>query len=330
MTVDLRKSNLEDFGLTPPAFNNENDGYGKLYLVDMYGVLFPNGTSEKPIWIMRHANKDKYRFGGVFEPADDVLGLQKPLYLGEMAQKGTFVQPYQKLSEDCYGIGSVGPFSEYRVYDGYATYKEANIYDLKAEFFPKAIFKHADDSSIISHVTQPCLFTGLFEGKKVKGIGNFELCYAPQTETRELNDFAEYISVDMSGIRPDGKKEVVIIYMDLCGRGTGFYWLEGKEPIFSEHVTMDATWLRLPYMKDGTCVYKDAVWCFGGEEFHFNGKWGYKGLTAYPRIELGGQSQVMGTWYAGSTPYKHQISMTFMENMAVYVDKLENLGFEVD
>lgn len=82
-------------------------------------------------------------------------------------------------------------------------------------------------------------------------------------------------------------------------------------------------------MDDETCIYKDAVFSFGGKDIHFNGKWGAKGLTPYPKTELHGQSQVLGTWYEGKDPYEHRLSMTFQENMGVYAEALHKAGFMV-
>ena len=329
MAIELKKIVLEDLDRKSQAFDNEIDGHGKLSLVDMYGVLFPNGTDKKPIWFTRHSNPDSYRFGGIFEPGDDYLSVQKPLHMEDLAQKETLVDGYKKVSKDAYGIGSKHPFSEYRFYEDHATYKEADAFDLDVEYFPYAIYKHADHSTFLSQITQCSLFSGTYEGKPVRGIGNFELMFVPQKEQRELNDYAAYIYSNCTGVREDGRKEIAMIYMNLNGQATGFYWLEGEEPIFSEEVKMEAEWVRLPYMKDHTCIYKDAIWHFGGKEIHFIGQWGYKGLTAYPRIELGGQSQVLGTWYEGKKPYKHDVYMTFNENMQVIDKNLEKMGFKV-
>ena len=87
--------------------------------------------------------------------------------------------------------------------------------------------------------------------------------------------------------------------------------------------------MHLPYVDDGTCVFKDAIFRFAGKEIHFEGKWGTKGVRPEPRIEKHGQSQILGTWYEGSTPYKHKLSMTFSENMEAYDYKLEKMGFDV-
>ncbi|MCR4855390.1 MAG: hypothetical protein K5908_04400, partial [Erysipelotrichaceae bacterium] len=221
------------------------------------------------------------------------------------------------------------PYFEYRYYDDHALIKEADVLDLNARYYPFAIYKHTDRSTFISQITQPCEIEGLYEGKKIRGLGNFELCYFPQNDQRDLNDYAAYIYSWCSGIRKDGRREFMMVFFNLNGEGTGNYYLEGEEPVYSEHVEMETEWYRLPYMKDGTCTYKDAVFRFGGKEIHFTGKWGYKGLTAYPRTELGGQSQNMGTFYEGKNLYEHEISITFNENMQVTEENLRKLGFEV-
>ncbi|MCR4854602.1 MAG: coproporphyrinogen III oxidase family protein [Erysipelotrichaceae bacterium] len=85
MAIELKKLDLDDLAADSKAFANENDHFGKLGLVDFYGVLYPDGTDKKPIWFIRHANPGKTRFAGVMEPSDDILGLQKPLHLDDLA-----------------------------------------------------------------------------------------------------------------------------------------------------------------------------------------------------------------------------------------------------
>lgn len=328
-SVEFKKYKLTDICYTPDYFDTDIDGHGVLNLIDMYGQLYPNGLDKKPIWFIRHCNQDKTRFGAIHEPGDNYLSVQTPLHLDDIAQKDSKIIKYRKINEKCYGIDSKEPFFEYRFYEDYLTYKEGNILDLKAELFPSAVFKHADDVTITSQITQPCLYTGTYEGKPVKGIGNFELVFFPKEDKRNLNDFAAYIYANDVGVRKDGRKEVSMVYFSLDGKSNAFYWLEGENPIISKEVRMEAEWEELPYVKDGTCIYKNATFYFGGKEIHFEGKWGAKGLTAYPRIELSGQSQVFGTWYEGNEPYKHEISMTFHENMRVFPKELRKGGFTV-
>ncbi len=329
MAIELKRMDLSDLEIDSKAFDNDNDGHGRLGLVDLYGVLYPNGSDNKPVWFIRHCNPDRIRFAGIMEPSDDILGLQKPLHLEDLAQKEDDMKPYGKIDDECFGISGNDPFFEYRYYKDHVTVKEADVLDLKGTYYPQAIYKHADSSTFISQITQPLELQGTYEGKEVRGLGNFELCYFPREEKRDLNDYAAYIYSWCSGIRKDGRRESMMVFINLEGKGTGFYHIDGEEPVFSDQVRMDAEWYRLPYMDDGTCTYKDAVFSFADKKIHFKGKWGYKGLTAYPRGELSGQSQIMGTWYKGDEPYEHDLSITFNENMQVTKENLEKLGFEV-
>ena len=330
MAIELKKLDLEDLDIDSKAFANENDQYGRLGLVDFYGVLYPDGTDKKPIWFIRHCNPDKTRFAGVMEPSDDVFGLQTPLHLDDMAQKDDEIVPYGRVDEQCFGMSCKEPYFEYRYYEDHAVLKESDVFDLHAKYYPQTIYKHADSSTFISQITQPCELSGTYEGKPVTGLGNFELCYFPKNDHRDLNDYAAYIYSWCNGIRKDGRREFMMVYINLNGKGTGYYYLEGEEPVFCEQVNMETKWYELPYMKDGTCTYKDAVFSFAGKKIHFKGKWGYKGLTAYPRVELNGQSQNMGTFYEGDEEYEHAVSITFNENMQVTRENLEKMGFEVE
>ena len=329
MAIDFTKLKIDDLAVDSRAFDNDNDHHARLGLVDVYGVLYPQATGQKPLWFIRHSNIDKTRFAGVMEPSDDVLGLQKPLHIKDLAQKEDEIIAYHKIDENSYGLSCERPYFEYRFYEDHALFKEADVFDLRASYYPFTLYKHADHSTSISQITQPCEIEGTYEGKRVRGLANLELCYFPKEETRDLNDYAAYIYSWCNGIRKDGKREIMMVFINLDGQGTGFYYLEGEEPVFSDHVEMKAEWYKLPYMKDGTCTYKDAVFSFGEKQIHFKGKWGYKGLTAYPRVELGGQSQVMGTFYEGDKAYDHEISLTFNENMRVYAKNLEKMGFVV-
>lgn len=327
--IEFRKLTLDDIGRVPPVFDTEANGYPRLALVDMYGFLFPDGADEKPIWFVRHCGPDNVRFGAFHRPGDGFLSVQEPLHLADIAQRDAQVDGYRRVDVNAYGISAHEPWFDYRFALDAVTCREADILDLQADPFPYAILKHADPTTSVSTITQSCLLAGTYEGNPITGIGNFELVYVPQDERRELNDFFSYVYANDVGVRTDGRKEIARIYFSLDGHSSGFYWLEGEDPVISDDVQMDAEWVRLPYVDDDTCIYRDATWRFGGKEIHFTGLWGAKGLTAYPRLEVQGQSQVLGHWYEGSVPYEHSVSMTFHENMDVFAPKLAAGGFTV-
>lgn len=329
MNIEFKKYKLEDIGTSSKAFDTDLDGHGHLELVDMYGFLFHESAEEKPLWFMRHANPEFTRFAGIFEPGDGYLSLQKQRHMMDLAQRYTGINPYRQIDDRCWGMDCEYPFFEYRFYEDHVTYKEADILDLYGIPFERDLFKHVDESINVSHITIPCEFKGTYEGKEVFGMGNFELMYVPAYEKREMNDFFSYICTTGFGIREDGRKEYYLTSMNLNGTASGTYWIDGEEPIISTDVWMDCLWEKLPYMDDDTCIYKDTIIHIGNKEIHFEGKWGHKGLTPWPRVELSGQSQVLGTFYEGKIPYKHRNYMTFHENMDVYAHKLIKGGFKV-
>ena len=317
----------------PEAFNNEADGYATLCLNDIWGSLYyEGGEAEKPIMFFRHSNKDSYRFGGIVELGDNYIMPQKGGYhFDDIAQKDTIVSAYKKLSDDplMYGFGSEEPFSEYRFYLDHVTIREGDILELTAVPLPVCFIDHGCLFPPLVQFSQNCIFKGKLDGKPVHGLGSYDRLYMPRKEKQEFGENLGYFCAMGSGLREDGRYEICLATIDHKGTSVGIYWLEGEEPVISYDVKMEAEWERLPYTDDGTCIYKDAIFRFAGIEFHVNGKWGTKGFTEKPRIERHGQSQVFGTWYVGDTPYRHQVSNSFNENMDCYDYKLQEMGFEV-
>ena len=136
-TIEFIPHRRDFFNDQPEYLNNEEDGYGKMVLVDAYGLIFPDGQDRAPVLYVRHGNPDSYRFGGFCRLSDDPVGLQTPLHDEDLAQKEE-TGPFRLISEEpfCYGYGTKEPFSEYRYYDGYGTWKETDVLDVKAEPFP--------------------------------------------------------------------------------------------------------------------------------------------------------------------------------------------------
>ena len=175
---------------------------------------------------------------------------------------------------------------------------------------------------------------GLYENRPCLGLGEHDRLFIP-SEVHGFDGITNafgYFYMNMMGIREeDGRREQALISIDpYHGKNFCYYYIDGETPIFTDKAEMETEWTKLPYVDDGTCVYKDAIFRFGGKEFHFEGKWGSKGFTIKPRVEKHGQSQIFGTWYEGKTPYRHRLFMTFGENMEAYDYKLKELGFDVN
>lgn len=227
-----------------------------------------------------------------------------------------------------YALGTPEPYFEYCFTDSHAYLKESDFLDVEAEYFPFAVVDHSSIWNNVCPIYQTALLTGTYEGKKVQGLAHIDRSF--KQHGNDEYSLLGYIDNEYDGIREDGRKETAIIHIDTStGKVFAYYWLEGEEPVVSDNVIMEAEWIRLPYCKDGTCVYKSAVYKFAGKEIHYTAKWGSKGFTAYPRLDKYGQSQTFGTWYEGKTPYKHKLYMTFVENQEAFDNNLQQMGFDV-
>ena len=76
------------------------------------------------------------------------------------------------------------------------------------------------------------------------------------------------------------------------------------------------------------------------KKIRFCGKWGLKGWgeeTDTDKIPAEvpsfgnrhGESQIMGTFYEGDTPYTHKVWQTFVENMEAFDHKLIKAGYMI-
>lgn len=332
--IEFIKNYTSDmFETNPKIFQNKDDDYAQLCLVDMVGILYYEGKlDEKPIYYIRHANPDSYRFGGMIELGDDFLSPQKRGYHEDaFIDKCKLTTEYSKLSDDpiIYGLGTKKPFSEFRFYMDHATFKESDFLNIVATPLPICIIDHGCIFPPLSMIKQPCILKGTYEGKNIIGFGSYERLYKPKKNKEDFGKSLGYIYSIGMGLREDNKYEIACASIDEKGSSIGYYWLEGEQPIVSYDVKMEANWKHLPYVDDGTCIYKDVVYRFADLEFHVEGKWGTKGFTSHPRIERHGQSQVFGTWYIGKKPYKHKLSYNVNENMEAYDYKLKKRGFNV-
>lgn len=322
---------------TPEVFDNEFDGHSIMSLADVIGMIFPGGdVTKKPMLYIRHTDmiKNEFRFGNLVELGDDYLSPQKGVYHeAEFPQGGAKISPYHKVCDDnkMFGFETEVPSSKFRFTKDYFMAEEGDFFRIKGEHWPHTIYEHQSMYNHVSTFIQAASLIGTYEGKPVMGLGEHDRLFIP----REVNGFDGitanfgYVYMNMMGIREDGRKEHALISLENSGKIFAYYSIDGETPVFSEHVSMETKWIRLPYVDDGTCVYKDAIFRFCGKEFHFEGKWGSKGFGAKPRLEKHGQSQVFGTWYEGDIPYKHRLYMTFGENMEAYDYKLKELGFDV-
>ena len=321
----------------PPEFDNAYDDHAKVALLDSYCMLFKEGiTSSKPLIYFRHTDvaKNKYRFGNLVELGDNPLDVQKGvLHADEVADQATPIdKPYGYDEDGLLGFASTGKV-EQKYYEKAITIKEGDYLDLTA--YPWEGFTTYDHQSTYANcscVFQPATYMGTLDGKPIIGLGSYDrLCMKEVTSGGFGSVSLAYIALSAMGIRQDGRREYCFTSIGLSkgARTMAIYKIDGQPAIISDTVDFEADWIRLPYVDDGTCVFKDATIYFGGKEFHFEGKWGSKGFLQQPRIDKHGQSQMFGTWYEGSEKYEHRLFFTFTESMEAYEDNLKELGFDV-
>ena len=329
-----KKVSEDLLSLTPSVFHNEHDDEAHVALCDPFGFIYKEGE-EKPYYFMRHALIDMYRFGGIVELGDTPLDFQKGSDVADFHQKGMITDSYRRYpdkegEEFVYGFGTEIPYSRYRFYKEHATFEEGkDILKLDVDYVSDAIVDHQASFRNLPQVLIPCSWKGQYRGENVRGMGFYAMNYQLKHAHADILASLGYISISLMGIRPDGNLELAFIAIDQTGTAGAFYKLEGEPLVSSREVSMEADWYHLPYVDDGTCVFIDAIFRFGGKSIHFNGKWGAKGTTPLPRIEKHGQSHIFGTWYEGDKPYGHSLSFGFSENMEAYDYKLEKMGFEV-
>ena len=339
---ELKTPTMDDFSYRPGIYQNDVDGNAILTIFSNYGILFPEGDTENPLFYFRHLNVDSVRWAGIIKLGKGFDAPQISAHHRDIAQAGDRVNPYGKLSEKplVYGMRGIDkPFEIAYHEDGSVTWKEGengSILNVKCTPFPYALFTHKTSIMRAPIWLQTAMSVeGTYEGKPVVGLGCHDRTFIAENATQDSLWAAGctiYCCANYSGIREDGRKESFFAQLDVANKEKGivFYYLEGEEPIVTDKVTLETEWHHLPYApNDPTCVYKDATWRFADKEIHFHAKWGAKGFTEKPRMEKLGYSHCFGEWYEGKTPYKHIYENTFTENMEAIDKRIKEAGYVV-
>lgn len=331
LNIEYRPFTDDDFSLSPKCFDNEFvNETTSLFRHDNCGMI---NTNDNHLYYFHNLDKTNSRWSGIIRLGDSPLDLQKEIADTNIA----FDEPTTKYglindNPKTYGIRTTKGIPMEFEYNAKGCHLiESNILDVKGEWFPNGLVCHMGSEYNIPFMHLPVLLKGTYKGEPIEFLACIDRIFGPEGKEKEiLVNATSYISSYCSGIRQDGRREW---FMGLIchnnGYGLGVYWLENEEPIISDKVINEGIWQRLPYVNDDTVVCIDNVWKFGGKEFHVLGKWGAKGFTAKPRLDRHGQSQMFGTWYEGSVPYKHKIWNTFNENMEAYALDMKKRGFKV-
>lgn len=335
--IELRKLTANDLVIEPDCFKNDVDNNAECFMFANYGMIFVEGK-EKPVYYFRHSGINEPRWAGIINMGDGPLSTQTSAHHKDIAQKGTectkwtLVDPekgrYEISSKDPYSKLSYSP-DEFIWVEG----ENGSILDMKGSPIPFAIFVHQNETQD-TYILQYATFEGTYEGKPAKGFLSHDRIFRSTINNIDVvNPDYTYTLGIYSGIRKDGKREIFdTFFKDKNGKGIAIYWLEGEDPIYSDECVMEADWQHLPYVPEGddTVVATNITYKMpNGPEIHYTGKWGTKGFTAEPRLERIGQSHSLGTWYAGDTPYEHEIWSVLNENMNATPERIERMGLKV-
>lgn len=342
----LTKNDME---IRPERFNNKDDLFPERCIVSCIGTWFDEGRDKAPISFFRLMNLDSPRWAGMVRPSENPLGRHKAIHVDDIAQKGSTMIPYHKISSnpDIWGWGVEDPFVEVRYYeDGKITWKEGkdgSILDVELEPFPYTFFIHrCEQFPVSTFYSNGCYLKGTYEGKPIEGIGFHDGQFVPTDKDDKETAWqktTDYLTANCVGIREDGRREVCF-FNGAADHLVGGYWLEGEEPVVDGDVKITGDWVHLPYCNDGTCIMVDFDIKIADKIIHFNGKWGLKGWGKEASTYMAdkgmpsfgdrhGESQIIGTFYEGDTPYRHKVWQTFVENMEAYDEKLKRIGYSV-
>lgn len=328
--IEYSKELLVD---SPEIFNNRRDGYATINLVPTFCQFFIDG---QPYFYYRHSDPDKTRWVGICKLGDGPFDYQKGGYTWQLSapHKNDPIVPYGKIKDNPYtvGISTLDGETALTFTANSAKIKEKEILMYEGEYFPYAFIDHQNVWPNTSTIYQSGKVTGTFNGHSFEGAGRFDkgFCSTLIESQNYAFDFDEVnLNHELVGIREDGRREEATIDIMANGNTWAYYWLEGEEMVTSNEVEVEADWYRLPYVDDGTCIFRNITFRFGGKEIHVEGKWGHKGFTGYPRFDKKGQAEVSGPWYEGKIPYKHTHFMSFNEVQSCFDTSLIELGFDV-
>ena len=342
--VELRPLVDSDLSESPAVYDNDIDMHAELRRITAGGLLFPSNDTN-PHFYLRMFEPDKVRWGGIIRCGNGPLEPHTSVHYQDIAQSGAEIVRYHKISNNplTYTIGTKNPFSEFTWTAKSSHWIEGEdgcVLDVKAEYFPFAIFIHLNSPFHSTYFVQFLTLTGTYEGHPIKAISWFDRpCVPKGTGERGLDSpikegipaALQYVNCWYAGFREDGRKELVwAVIPEHNGEGVGIYWIEGQDPIVAFDVTLEADWQHLNYAKDDpTVCFTKATWRFGGKRIHFIGKWGGKGQLEKPRMDRKGLCQVYGTWYEGDTEYKHTEWTTYNEISHMPEDVVKRMGFTI-
>lgn len=338
---EFRKLTGNDLEIKPLCFANDIDKNGEMMMFWLWAIIQPEG-SDTPHFYYRSMMMDGFRKNaGINKLGNGPFEPQTGVHHYDIANENTRIIPYRKTSENPlrFEVGAEDPYFHVTYEETGLTIKEADVLDVKVDFWPYCFITHANGPTRGMYLNQFGTMTGTYEGKPIKAICACDRGFAsqeafkPSTKDEVFSSDMTYMLSYHAGIRDDGRRECFYAKLnarDKNGCGEGVYWLEGEPPIITSNTSMQAEWYHLPYLPKGdkTVHYNGADWNLDNKiSIHCDSSYGSKGFSGEIR-QIEGIAQTYGDFYVGTVPYKHPVWIGLQECIA-HDDTMKNWGFVV-
>ena len=232
------------------------------------------------------------------------------------------------LTDDPYTfeIHASTPRLLYRFSSKHARAVEGDFMDLTYDLMPYAMVLNANGPLGHPYVHQHAVIHGTYEGRKVSYVGAWDRMYDMKFEQAFQGTI--FAAMSFAGVHPDGTREWGMVARVGDNRGFGYYCKDGEEPVVSIDVDIEANWVPLPYLDDGTMILTDATYRFENKTIHYKAKWGTKGQNYQP-LPWSGFSGTGGVWYEGDVPCKFEKSFAWSENHNALAENIISAGFVI-
>ena len=319
--VEAIKLTPDDLSLAPKRlFEN-----GKpVNLTDFWIWGFPVPQGDVPHMYIRSCTPDAVKQPlMLLRMSDQPLGQSKQIhcnetYAGPVAYQQVRGDP-DRLSQDEFTFeqkveGEKKLLCRYS--SKHVRYIEDDLLDVTYHTMPYAMLVKRSGMLRVPYLMAQGLIEGAYEGKKVTYMGGWDRSYGSMMTGLAGRPFA---GGQFAAVNAEGKREWGFVAKMSPTEGIGYYCVDGKDPVVSSNVTLEANWQPLPH-DPGTQTFTKAVWRFAGVTINYEAKHGWRLFDnscepAPPPFNQPGSgfSQNSGDFWAGDTRQKYKHQYVYME-----------------
>jgi len=188
------------------------------------------------------------------ENAPGMFGTPTPLSAAGEVFSGTPDRVYGRIEGDPDGLGLPGewtyetsadsPRMLYRAGTQGMRVIEADVLDVTAEYLPLATAVNPP-GVFAPYFTWSAEFSGTYRGEEVRFMGGSDRFYSREAIADLIASPEPYSAFVFSGVGSDGRREWGSAYQ-VGAKSFGMYCRDGQEPVVSNDVDMDATYVSDP------------------------------------------------------------------------------------